>query len=141
MPGFENKIWGMKYDEPYSKTCYKKVCVLGGCTEVGYPCFGMSRKYYGIYIGYNYPSVSLPQQATIHGCAKLAFEIASSTVLGAVATCAVVNLACIGVVAGSLVTANKLARETFFACLKTSGLPAEIRSKCEIGVYDRHGNA
>lgn len=140
MPGIENKIWGMKYDEPYSTTCYKKVCVFG-CTDVPYPCFGLRRKYYDVYIGYNYPSVSPAQQITIHGCAKIAFNIASSVITSAVASCTVISAACIAVIAGALVTANKLAREAFFECLKRASIPEEIRSKCEIGVYDRHGNA
>ncbi|PGC32147.1 hypothetical protein [Bacillus pseudomycoides] len=141
MPGVENKIWGTKYDEPYSTTCYKRVCVWNACTDVPYPCFGMSRKYYDIYIGYNYPSVSEAQQLTIHSCAKVAMDLAASIIGSAVASCAVINAACIGVVAESIAKANKLARETFFACLKTANLPEEIRSKCEIGVYDRQGTA
>ncbi|MED3508014.1 hypothetical protein [Bacillus velezensis] len=141
MPGFENKIWGIKYNEPYSAMCYKKVCVLGNCTKVPYPCPGMRKKYFDVYIGYNYPSVSASEQLTIHGCAKVAIDTATPIVQGPAATCLTAGAACIPPVAKAVVIANKVCRETFFACLKTAKLPQEVINKCQIGVYTRHGNA
>lgn len=141
MPGFENKIWGMKYDEPYSKTCYKEICVFGGCTDVPYPCFGTKLKEYEIFIGFNYPSVSPSQEATIYGCAQIATNVAYSIISAAVASCVVFNVACIAVVSESIPIANKVGRETFRECLVQAGLPEEIISKSEIGVYDRKHDA
>lgn len=40
MPEHKNLLRRIVYDEPFSKTCYKKV--LG--VKVPYPCFGMKRK-------------------------------------------------------------------------------------------------
>ena len=141
MPGSENKLWGMKYHEPYSTTCYKRVCVFGGCTDVPYPCFGMKLKEYEVYAGFNYPSVTRAQQITIYSCASIAGEAAYSIVAAAVGSCVALNVACIGVIAASLPVANKVARETFRECLEKSGLPIEIINQCEIGVYDRKHDA
>ncbi|MFP5182731.1 hypothetical protein PQS33_16980 [Bacillus altitudinis] len=141
MPGSENLIWGTEYYEPYSRTCYQRICAFGVCRNIPYPCIGMRKKYYKVFIGYNYPSVSEAQQLIIHGCAKVAIDVATPIVTAAVASCAGIGPACIGAVALAAIAANKAGRESFHGCLKTAGLPQEIISQCEIGVYDRKGNA
>ncbi|MED3977163.1 hypothetical protein P4639_27815 [Priestia megaterium] len=137
MPGFENKIWGFKYDEPYSKTCYKRVCTMFGCTNIPYPCFGMARKNFEILAGFNYPSVRPDQQTIIYGCADIAFKAAAAIVSAAVASCATLNPACVGIVAASVPAANAAGREAFYKCLNNSTLPKEIISQCKIGIYHR----
>ncbi|PER84895.1 hypothetical protein CN498_23430, partial [Bacillus thuringiensis] len=110
MPGFENKVWGFKYDEPYSTTCYKKVCApLLGCHDVGYPCFGMQRMDFSVLAGYNYPSVPREQALLINNCAAAAIQTAYGIISAAAATCGTLNVACIGIIIASISTANKRA--------------------------------
>ena len=137
MPGFENKIWGMKYDEPYSTTCYEKVCAFGSCTKIPYPCFGMKTKKYEILIGFKYPSVTPQQQAIIYECATIATEVAANIIAAAAATCVALNAACIKIVAAAIAIANETAKATFRECLIKARIPNDIISKCKIGVYER----
>lgn len=141
MPGSKNKLWGIKYKEPYSKTCNKKMCTFLGCANIPYPCFGTRLKEYEIFIGFHYPEVSVSQRATIYACAGTATKVAYNVIARAADKCVSLNLACIAGIAKSIPAANKAGREAFYRCLVKSGLPREIVNKCEIGIYDKKHNA
>lgn len=141
MPGVENKIWGFKYDEPYSELCYKEVCTPFGCTDIPYPCIGMRRKEFSVLAGFTYPSVTTEQQATIYACAATAGVVVYGIVATAAASCGALGPACIPVVIGAIASANEAGKASFFECLNKSGLSQEVISKCTFLIYTRKENA
>ncbi|SDC22068.1 hypothetical protein SAMN04487767_101508 [Bacillus wiedmannii] len=128
MAEIRNLIRRISYDEPYSKTCYKKV--LGN--KVPYPCFGMQTKVIEIYSVAKYPDEATPQQkAAIAACAATAFKTSIAACKTAYASTTAATAGVGGIVAGAAacVKAGELAGRTAFDECKRKSLPHNIAKR------------
>lgn len=83
----KNLIKRFSYDEPYSKTCYKRVCAFGKCHKIPYPCIGMQTKVIEIYSVAYYPDEATPEQkASTAACTATALTLAYNACLASYAT-------------------------------------------------------
>lgn len=121
MPGFENKITEYTYNEPYSTRCRQNI--FGGWTYV--PCIKNRRRITGVFVGFNYPHVTPEQQATLYACANTAIAAATPTILAA-------TLLTLG---AAIPAANIILQETYKKCIENTGLPPQVISESNIGIY------
>ncbi|WP_036121798.1 hypothetical protein [Lysinibacillus sphaericus] len=142
MPGFENKIWGFVYGEPYCKICYEEKCAPPlGCIEIPYPCCGLANKDFSVYGGFTYPEVSGDQQATIYMCGLEGIAAGTAIVMATAAACTVLGPVCVAAIAGALYKANEAAQDRFYQCLRDRGIPEEVIGQCTIGFTTRKTDA
>ncbi|TKH79736.1 hypothetical protein [Bacillus cereus] len=125
MAEIRNLIKRFSYDEPYSKTCYKKV--LGA--KVPYPCFGMQTKVIEIYSVVRYPDEATPQQkAAIAACAAVSVKAALAACATAYSTTTAATAGIGGIIGGAAacVKAGEVAGRTAFDECKRQSLPHDI---------------
>ncbi|OKP86654.1 hypothetical protein A3844_11560 [Paenibacillus helianthi] len=139
MPEHKNLLRRIVYDEPFSKTCYKKV--LG--VKVPYPCFGMKRKKIEIYLVTKYPEQTTPvQKAAILSCAKVAssvalaaFKVAYAATVGSTGGIGAI----LGGVAAGIAAAETAGKKSFDECKKKS-LPNDIARQTGISIRQEKSN-
>ncbi|MYL22035.1 hypothetical protein GLW04_19355 [Halobacillus litoralis] len=128
-----NLIKRVSYDEPYSKTCYKKV----GGVSIPYPCPGMKTKVIEVYLETRYPpEATAAQKAAIVSCAAVAVQvaiIAFGTAYGGTG-------GTIASLAPAIAAAEIAGRNSFDEC-KEKSLPRDIARRTGISIvqekYDR----
>ncbi|HDR6245821.1 TPA: hypothetical protein QCU24_003597 [Bacillus cereus] len=132
MAEIRNLIKRFSYDEPYSQTCYQKVCAFGKCTKVPYTCFGMTTKVIEIYSVAYYPDeATLQQKAAIVACAGTAVSAAYAACVAAY-TAETAGTAGVGAIVGGVaacLTAGESAGRAAFDECKRKNLPQNIASR------------
>lgn len=124
MPGFENKLTEYSYNEPYSTKC-KQSLPFGGWTWV--PCIKNRKRKTGVFVGFNYPHVPPEQQTALTTCAYAAIQMAWPTIAAA-------TFLTLGV---AIPTANGILQEAYKKCIQNSGLPPQVISQTNIGIYKK----
>jgi hypothetical protein len=129
MAEIRNLIKRFSYDEPYSKTCYKRVCTPFGCTNVPYPCVGMKTKVVEIYSVVRYPDEATPQQkAAIVACAATSVKAALAACTAAYAATTASTAGVGGIIGGvaACIKSGEVAGRTAFDECKRKSLPHNI---------------
>ena len=137
MPGFEVKIWGIKYKESNQSKCTRWICYKDGCRDVEVPCRFQEDELYEVIVHFTYPDVTKEEEMAILFCSDNVVYVISGIIGRTVGSCTAFDELCRNEIQNSIDSINDGVEIMFHECLRKSGLSDDIILECQVHVFVR----